>query len=147
MAPRSGTPSLSDLVRAIILDATRYLGALGRLAGLGTTDLIALSHLERGPLASRELGDRLGISSASMTILADRLTRDGRLRRVPHPHDRRRVILVATSKGLREVRLMLSMVDQDVAAASKGLSPRDRTTVMRFLASLHAQRTHTNPRC
>ena len=141
----SDIQALSGLVRAIILDASRYLGVVGRLTGLGMTDLIALSHLEEGPVTSRELGDRLGITSASMTILADRLERDGRLKRQPHPHDRRRVMLAPTAKGLREVRRMASLFDDDVAAASAGLSRRDCAVIERFLAVLHAHRTEATP--
>ena len=68
--------------------------ALASNAGISTTDLDALEHLEAGgPLTQRQLGDRLRLTSGAITMLVDRLEQAGWVRRRPHPGDRRSVLV------------------------------------------------------
>lgn len=75
--------------------------AVARRMGLSYNDARALdllSSTEPG-LGTVELGNRLGIRSASAAELVDRLVSSGHVRRRPHPHDRRRVVVELTDKG------------------------------------------------
>lgn len=63
-----------------------------RRMGLNATDMQALRLLDvHGPMGPTELGRRLDIRSASVTVLLDRLESDGLLERVRDVDDRRRV--------------------------------------------------------
>ena len=113
--------------------------------GLPYTDARALSHVLTSPvpIGPVELGRRVGISSASATVLADRLVGSGHLRRRPHPDDKRRKVLVATAKGhaaaVQALRPLLADLDQIVYA----LSDHEVTVVTRYLLAVaEAQRSY-----
>jgi DNA-binding MarR family transcriptional regulator len=62
------------VVNANRVAARRLLGRLG----IGDTDMTALEHLfANGPLGPVELGEKLGLRSASATALVDRLEAAG----------------------------------------------------------------------
>jgi len=54
-----------------------------------------------GPMPIVAVAQGLGISPSTMTGLADRLEREGYLRRRPHATDRRATVLELTTKGKR----------------------------------------------
>jgi DNA-binding MarR family transcriptional regulator len=98
--------SAGALMRADVLDAlndyraaeTAMLRRTRAARGHGETDALALRYLQdasrRGEgLRPTELAHRLGLSTASVTSLVDRLVRSGLVRRVPHPSDRRSTLL------------------------------------------------------
>lgn len=68
--------------------------------GLTTTQMHTLEILGvHGPLRMKELADRLGVTTGTLTIQADRLEKKGLIRRVPHPTDRRSNVIEMTSTG------------------------------------------------
>ncbi|WP_419785742.1 MarR family winged helix-turn-helix transcriptional regulator [Pseudodesulfovibrio sp.] len=68
--------------------------------GLTTTQMHTLEILGvHGPLRMKELADRLGVTTGSLTIQADRLEKKDLVRRVPHPTDRRSNVIEMTSTG------------------------------------------------
>ncbi len=69
--------------------------------GLGITDMKTLSILIReGPMTAGEIGNRLSLTSGSVTTLIDRLERRDLVKRLPHPKDRRKVIVAANQEML-----------------------------------------------
>lgn len=50
-------------------------------------------------LMMRELADRLGITTGTLTVSVDRLEKLGMVRRKPHEHDRRSWLVVLTEQG------------------------------------------------
>lgn len=64
-------------------------GAMARHLGIGRNDLRCVNLLEHGPLPPGELGRRLGLTSGSLTALADRLEQAGLARRIAGGDDRR----------------------------------------------------------
>jgi DNA-binding MarR family transcriptional regulator len=106
--------------------------------GMGETDLLALRHLLQAEAAGRtmgpkELAARLGITSASVTTLIDRLAKSGHLRRERHPTDGRALILRATAGSDREVRATLGLMHARMLEAAQSLSPEEARTVITFL--------------
>ncbi|MEE8600584.1 MarR family winged helix-turn-helix transcriptional regulator [Euzebya tangerina] len=91
------------------------------LMDLSERDVRALEHLmERPDLGPADLALLLGISTASSTVLVDRLEDAGHIRRQPHPEDRRRKQLVVTQHAsdemlanLRPLFDMLKAIDDD----------------------------------
>lgn len=131
-------PPSSEASRAL-RDMLRLAGdtraALARRLGLNATDATAIDHLVSSPepLGPVELGNRLGIRSASATTLVDRLVQAGHVARTPHPHDRRRLSLQVTESAVGEVlealRPMLVGVDRAVAR----LTPEQAEATTAFL--------------
>ncbi|MFN8619230.1 MAG: MarR family transcriptional regulator [Chloroflexota bacterium] len=123
---------LQVLLRASDL-ATR---AMARRLDLNLTDLAALNHLMADePMGPVELADRLDLSSASTTALADRLERAGHLVRRPHPSDRRRLVLEPTSHAQAEAWSVLEPLLVALSAAADGLDGEERAAVERWLAA------------
>lgn len=50
-------------------------------------------------LMMRELADRLGITTGTLTVAVDRLEKMSMVKRMPHEHDRRSWLIVLTEKG------------------------------------------------
>ena len=61
--------------------------------GVNRTDLRALNLLEHGPLSAGQIGERLHLTSGSITTLVDRLVAHGYVSRHPDPGNRRRVLV------------------------------------------------------
>lgn len=131
-------PPSSEAARAL-REVLRIAGdtraALARRLGIGATDAAAIDHLVSSPepLGPVELGNRLGIRSASATALVDRLAQAGHVARNPHPHDRRRLSLQVTEGAVGEaldaLRPMLVGVDRAVAR----LTPEQAEATAAFL--------------
>lgn len=108
---------------------------------MGETDLLALRYLleaqaQGRDLSPKDLAAKLGITSASMTTLVDRLVRGGHVTREPHPTDRRALILRPTPGSDEEVRTTLGKMHQRMIEVAAGLSPQETETVVAFLAKM-----------
>jgi DNA-binding MarR family transcriptional regulator len=68
--------------------------------GINTTDGRALDVIDQrgGRLTAGELAHELRLSTGAVTAILDRLEQAGYARRVPDPHDRRRVLVEQTPK-------------------------------------------------
>lgn len=104
-------------VRALVLTDREMQLALARRLGVGLTDVRAMEELvgSTEPLGPVELGNRLGIRSASATVLVDRLAAAGHLERVRHPEDRRRITLHLTERARSEFRAALGPLLASIA--------------------------------
>lgn len=98
---RGMSSSREELIQRVFLAgrelstaAVMFHTALAAKGGLTATETKALDLLERlGPLTAGELSEQSGLAPASVTGLIDRLERKGVARRIPHPQDRRRVLI------------------------------------------------------
>lgn len=108
---------------------------------MGETDLVALRFLLRSvqggrTVRQRDLAVALEISAASASALVDRLAKDGYVRRVPHPDDRRSVALEPTAKTDDEVRATLGDMHRRMLDSVESLTPEEVRVVARFLENL-----------
>ena len=80
--------------------STEIDGLDGRAAerlGINRTDLHLIDNLRTlGPLTAGQLARAVGLTSGGLSIALDRLEQLGYVRRVPHPDDRRSVLIEAT---------------------------------------------------
>ena len=123
--------ALRDVQRA----AAETRQALARRLNMGVSDVAAMDQVifAAEPLGPVELGNRLGMRSASATALVDRLERAGHLRRVPHPSDRRRQTLAPTEHAISEVATALRPLIDAISAAAAELTPDQAAVVTQFL--------------
>lgn len=121
---------------AFLALANRRLRAHGLSAG--ARQVLAVLDGEGGSLSPTVIADRLIITTASMTSLLDTLERRGLVQRTPDVQDRRRVVVTITAEGSRAIRRlipeMLALQDEVTA----GMSPPDRTELVRLLNILRA---------
>ncbi|MGP0222081.1 MarR family winged helix-turn-helix transcriptional regulator [Paenarthrobacter sp. NCHU4564] len=111
--------------------------------GMGETDLIALRYLLEAERAGKDMGPkelavRLGVTSASMTSLVDRLVKSGYVTREPHPTDRRALILRSTPGADQEVRNTLRDMHQRMMEVAESLSGEEAALVAAFLRRMRA---------
>jgi len=109
--------------------------------GMGENDLLALRYLITAQQAGQSIGPKeltayLGISSASTTVLLDRLERSGQMRREHSPFDRRALILVPTATTDEEVRAALGDVPERMVGVANQLSADQASVVIDFLRSM-----------
>ena len=94
-------PQTVHRLRALTVLLDQHGGAFADRHGLGSTDvraLIALLDLQRAGVAASPtlLARELRLTTASTTVLLDRLERAGHVRRTPRADDRRRVDVTVT---------------------------------------------------
>jgi DNA-binding MarR family transcriptional regulator len=108
--------------------------ALADRLGLGPTDLKCLDLLhERAPLTASELAAITGLTSGAITGVVARLERSGRLRREPHPHDRRKQALRPTPEAMREVQQVFEALP-DAGGVLEGFDAHQLAAIAEFLA-------------
>lgn len=125
-------------VRVLLRLAPDVHAALAARVGVGLNDLLALDHLssQTEPVGVVELGRRLGMRSASATVLVDRLVAAGHVRRVPHPTDRRRTVLELTDLAEDDVWQALLPLIGGLDGLISGLDDGAARTVLDFLRGL-----------
>ena len=130
--------ALGRAVRRLLRLAPEVHAALATRGGVGVTDLLALDHLSTPtpPGGVVELGRRLGMTSASATVLVDRLVRAGHVERTAHATDRRRTAVVLTEHAEDEVRDALGPLVERLGELAASLDDQDAAAVLRFLGDL-----------
>lgn len=108
---------------------------------MGASDLQALRYLLKAQgegriVSGRDLADHLGMTSASVTALLDRLTRSGHVQRTPHPTNRRSNMITATPGSDEEVRETLGAMHTRMFEAARSLDDSAARVVREFLAAM-----------
>ncbi len=122
----------------------RLLTAYERLAQTrrGALDLnpneeAALRIIGHGVTAPSDLSRAIGMTTAGVTNMLDRLEAGGHVRREPHQTDKRRVLLTLTKRGFR-AQLELETMHARIAELAAASGPDARDAVQRFLAEAAA---------
>ena len=111
-----------------------YQQAAAAKYGLGITDMKTLSILMReGPMTAGEIGNRLSLTSGSVTTLIDRLERQDLVERQAHPTDRRKVIVTVNQAKLASG----DNVYRSMGEAFAGLLETYTTEQLEFLVQFH----------
>ncbi|WP_424937580.1 MULTISPECIES: MarR family winged helix-turn-helix transcriptional regulator [Bacteria] len=129
--------------------AERMSAASRRYMKLNANDMRAMRFLiareNIGELATaRALAEHLEISSAATTKMLDRLERGGHVRRLPHPADRRSLVLQVTPAARQAARAGVGHQHARRFAVAAALPPSEREVVTRFLKALAATE-HSEP--
>jgi DNA-binding MarR family transcriptional regulator len=127
-------------LRSVYRWGTAIAAAIGRATGIHATDVDALRLLDmtsRRPTMS-ELGTQLGLSSAAVTALVDRLEEAGLARRVRDVDDRRRIHVEPTESARQFASEQLQPLGRTIQRAIAATPFDDLVAVERFLAELLA---------
>jgi DNA-binding MarR family transcriptional regulator len=129
-------PAVVAAVSALIRAEHRHAAFLAQAMDLPAADMLALYHLANEPLSSKALGERLGLTSGSITVLVDRLVVRKLARRTNHETDRRIVLVELTHIGRARSFKLLQHFIGDVQALDALLTTEERIVVDRFLRRL-----------
>jgi DNA-binding MarR family transcriptional regulator len=115
----------------------------GESMRMGATDLQALRFLLKAQAQQRivsgqDLANHLGVTSASVTALLDRLSRSGHVQRTPHPTNRRSNMITATPGSDEEVRHTLGAMHGRMIEAARSLDAGEAGVVQSFLTQMSA---------
>lgn len=115
---------------------------------LRANDFRALLHImvadvEGAPLTAGDLARLLGMSSAAMTYLVERMITSGHIRREADPSDRRKVILRYDDHGMEVARGFFTPLGVRTRTALADLPDADLATAHRvFVALIESMRAH-----
>lgn len=95
-----------------------------------------LAILRDGPRRISDLTGYAGVAQPTMTVLVDRMERQGWVRRVPDPADRRAVRVEITPAGEETIAQLLAVRAASLAQRLMSLSVTDRAAIARALPAL-----------
>ncbi len=133
--PEALVLALRDTSRAL----QQFLALQARANGLGLPELLTLARAaDDGGVAPNEAGGALGLRSSTMTMLCNRLDRDGLIRRAPHPTGRPLVLLKATPAGRKLIEDVRRPIFASLAELVLAASPDEQQFLDQFLGQLAA---------
>jgi DNA-binding MarR family transcriptional regulator len=107
--------------------------AIAEALDLHVTDLRALWLLGEAPRTAGELAEELGLTSAAITALVDRLERNGYVTRQRNNSDRRKVTIEADPERLREVASHYQSQGQAMTEVLDAYSETEFAAIIDFL--------------
>lgn len=110
-----------------------------RPSGVSVPQFRVLAYLNRHRGVSlSDVANHVGLTLPSMSRAVDGLVRQGLVAREASSDDRRRVILDLTEEGRRVFRAAADATRAHMAALLVGLSPEERSEVMRGMNALRS---------
>ena len=115
--------------------------------GLGLSDFGVLEVLlHKGPLPVNALGQKIRLTSGSISVAIDRLEKKGLVERKDYPDDRRARIVHLTAEGRKLIERAFAEHAAAMEHAASGLSPAERTAAIRLLKKLGARAAVLQPK-
>lgn len=141
--PSSDSPSLTSVGFLLHLCQARLRdGVVAAIEGSGLHpgQLAVLGALaDRGSMSQRRLGDMTQIEKSSMVLFVDALERDGWVRRLPDPEDRRAHLVSLTEDGAREFTALGVRLEAMQERFLAPLSESERQMLVDLLTRLSAR--------
>jgi DNA-binding MarR family transcriptional regulator len=103
--------------------------AQGLQPELSDSQLAALAALEKHTMTPGELAEHEKVQPPSITRVIASLEERGLIQRMPHPSDRRQVVLTVTDQGRDVVRKVRQLREAWLARRLRDLSPAERTVL------------------
>jgi DNA-binding MarR family transcriptional regulator len=123
---RAEANEVADRLHSAAIHLLRGVAREDVRSGLSAARLSALSVLVfAGPLSLTELAAAERVQPPTMTRIVQALERDGLVRRRPSKHDRRSIVLAATTKGRRQLAAARARRVQKLALALEALERRE----------------------
>jgi DNA-binding MarR family transcriptional regulator len=143
---RTGVDALNALRRYRVAEAAMRRRTRTAMR-LNETDMTALRFIVNAERDSRDVSPKdlalhLGISSASTTVLVDRLVASGHISRTKHPRDGRAVVLATTPATHADMRETFGDMHSRMMAVARRLDAHEALIVTSFLDQM---RTAVSP--
>ena len=134
-------------IRLVFGKANRAIEAVDRKSigqtGLNVTDFMILEALlHKGSLPINKIGEKILLTSGSMTAAANRLIKRGLIERIQDPVDGRRFYLHLTTTGLQLIRSAYKVHSETLTELFGCLDEQERDELVKLLKKIgyHAQR-------
>jgi len=139
-----GDPLATEVYATLVRTGSALMGEIERTvaASLGInlqiSNTLAVIEGAGQPLTPSEISERTLISSATMTSTIDRLERQGLVRRLPNPEDRRSVLVEVTEAGRALCDRFLPGINALQIAVMSDLEPAERQQLLDLLGKVLA---------
>jgi DNA-binding MarR family transcriptional regulator len=110
--------------------------AQGLQPELSDSQLAALAALEKHTMTPGELAEHEKVQPPSITRVIASLEERGLIQRMPHPSDRRQVVLTVTDQGRDVVRQVRQLREAWLARRLRDLTPGERAVLREALPIL-----------
>jgi DNA-binding MarR family transcriptional regulator len=138
-ADRLTTECVINLIRAQSLLAAELNNRFRPFGLTGSTfNVLMILDGEAEPLSPHEIGERLLVTRGTVTGLLDTLQRQGLVKRVPHPDDRRMLLIELTDRGRTVLRETWPAHFPAQTEMLSVLSDTEKETLVRLLGKLEA---------
>ena len=105
--------------------------------GLGLSDFGVLEMLlHKGPLPVNTIGEKIHLTSGSVSVAVDRLEAKGLVERRNDPGDRRTRMVHLTAAGRKLIECAFARHAEAMEQAAAGVTGRERTELIRLLKQL-----------
>lgn len=133
------SPRATECAMNLVLTADLLVKRIGTLLqpfNLTSASGLVLSIIadSESPLPPNEIADRLIVSRATVTGLLDSLERQSYIRRLPHPSDRRMILVEITEKGRQVANEFRPIVHQH---QKQWLEVLNETQQQQLIVALH----------
>lgn len=133
---------VAALARVEVSDALLRSRLRARL-GINSTDLAALQYIDRCETAKRgayakDLAPLLGVTSAAMTTILDRLGRAGHVLRTADPASRRTRLLALTPTTREQLAGTIGATQHRLRDLVEGMNRRDRERAVRLMDQIRS---------
>lgn len=138
-ADKLATECVVNLIRTQGLLAAELNGRFRRFGLTGSTfNVLMILDGAPEPLSPHQLGERLLVTRGTVTGLLDTLQRQGLIRRIPHPDDRRMLLIELTETGRTLLGTVWRMHFPAQTEMVSVLSDTEKETLVRLLGKLQA---------
>ena len=128
---------LSELIVEFFEKLSSWEESVVRDSGLTTAQAHAVEILgHSGPVKMKELAQKIGVTTGTLTVAVDRLEKKNLMRRKPHATDRRSILIELTPQGeqvFKEHNNFHLRMTQELVA---DLSAEDLETFTRILKTM-----------
>jgi MarR family 2-MHQ and catechol resistance regulon transcriptional repressor len=114
--------------------------------GLGYSDFGVLEVvLHKGPTPVNTIGEKVNLTSGSISVAVDRLEERGLVQRRPHPTDRRTRVVHLTAAGRKLIERAFGCHAAAMERATSGLSKDEREQAIGLLRKLGKAAAELSP--
>lgn len=133
-SPRVPTGRPTVLLRDILQVSDQFELHLGHELAVNPTDLQAMQHLiQSGPTGPTALAKLLGISTAAVTSVVDRLVALGHASRTQHPTDRRGIVIVPNPASVKRAMDTLMPMIMGIDGVLGEFDPDEQAIITAYL--------------
>ncbi|MFZ7086719.1 MarR family winged helix-turn-helix transcriptional regulator [Curtobacterium sp. RRHDQ10] len=154
-SPSAGLEPMNSIISESATDVDDVVAALARVEvadallrsrlrtrlGINTTDLAALQYIDRCETAGRgayakDLAPLLGVTSAAMTTILDRLGQAGHVLRTADPASRRTRLLALTPATRQQLAATIGETQHRLRGLVETMNRRDRERAVKLMEEI-----------
>jgi DNA-binding MarR family transcriptional regulator len=126
-----------QLGRELSARTIMFHGAIAEKMGLSITEHKALDILSRqGPVTAGQLAKVTGLTTGAITGMVDRLEKAGFMRRVPDPHDRRKIRVEAVVEKYEAMAGVFASLGQAMNGLLESYDDKELAVIHDFMSRL-----------